>query len=82
MQTRRRFYRSLRAVKVLLAALRSTWTVLAPRREVVIGLRGEAVARFYKNSSRKRNAAQFLSDAGFHFFQLLFCHGSAFRFLN
>ena len=29
----RRVYRSLRAVKVLLAALRSTLTVLAPRKE-------------------------------------------------
>jgi hypothetical protein len=34
-----RFYRSLRAVKVLLAALRSTLTVLAPREEVRIGSR-------------------------------------------
>jgi hypothetical protein len=34
-----RFYRSLRAVKVLLAALRSTLTVLAPRKEVRIGSR-------------------------------------------
>ena len=33
------FYRSLRAVKVLLAALRSTLTVLAPREEVGIGSR-------------------------------------------
>jgi hypothetical protein len=33
------FYRSLRAVKVLLATLRSTLTVLAPREEVVIGSR-------------------------------------------
>lgn len=33
------FYRSLRAVKVLLAALRSTLTVLAPREEVRIGSR-------------------------------------------
>ena len=38
-------YRSLRAVKVLLAALRSTLTVLAPRREVVIGCVGGAIAR-------------------------------------
>jgi len=34
-----RFYRSLRVVKVLLAALRSTLTVLAPREEVRIGSR-------------------------------------------
>ncbi|MBA3763696.1 MAG: hypothetical protein H0X04_10210 [Chthoniobacterales bacterium] len=34
-----RFYRSLRAIKVLLAALRSTLTVLAPQGEVVIGFR-------------------------------------------
>ena len=38
-RTEGRFYRSLRAVKVLLAALRSTLTVLAPREEVRIGSR-------------------------------------------
>ncbi len=38
-EPRVRFYRSLRAVKVLLAALRSTLTVLAPQGEAFIGFR-------------------------------------------
>jgi hypothetical protein len=38
-RTRVRFYRSLCTVKVLLAALCSTLTVLAPREEVRIGSR-------------------------------------------
>src|ERR1700730_10958040 len=40
------FYRSLRAVKVLLAALRSTLTVLAPRSEVRIRSRWRSSCAF------------------------------------
>jgi hypothetical protein len=40
------FYRSLRAVKVLLAALRSTLTVLAPQREGRYRLRSRSYCSF------------------------------------
>ena len=61
----REFYRSLCAVKVLLAALRSTVTVLAPRREVRIGRAGEAVARSPMSddaSARQRKAAELFAQ--------------------
>lgn len=65
-QTAFRFYRSLRAVKVLLAALRSTLTVLAPQREVRIGCAGGAVASLrmpdrYRVSEMRRSSCAMLA---------------------
>jgi hypothetical protein len=62
-RTDTRFYRSLRAVKVLLAPLRSTLTVLAPREERYLSV--HAGVRFHQMQAADvqfpRLASRFLS---------------------
>lgn len=67
----RRVYRSLRAVKVLLAALCSTLTVLAPRREVRIGSRwrSSCLLSNLSASARERNASKLVRDVRFDSFE-------------
>lgn len=64
------FYRSLRAVKVLLAVLRSTLTGLAPRCEGAYRLRWKSSCffseqQFAARSARERNATKLLRDVRF-----------------
>jgi hypothetical protein len=60
-----RFYRSLRAVKVLLAALRSTLTVLAPRRSgsLSVGV-GKAVCSILIIAQRISGRTKFVEALG------------------
>ena len=83
-QTAPRLYRSLRAVKVLLASLCSTLTVLAPRKEVRIGSRwGSSCCSSNPSAlARERHASQLQRDARFDSFQLFLWHRPSLFFFD
>jgi hypothetical protein len=80
-----RLYRSLRAVKVLLAALCSTLTVLTPRGDVRIGSRWRSSCRVLiinHASPGERNSSKLLRDTRFDSFEFFLRHWPACPFFN
>ena len=81
----RRFYRSLCAVKVLLAALRSTLTVLASQMGGAyrFALEKQWLCFDYIHAlSRERNESKLLRDMRFHSFEFFLRHWPTFPFFD